>query len=158
MEDLVMDNIHENKYQLASTGEFDEITDISLTTGRWNFHYEGSFEVSSFEAGLPFKNLNKVFTIPLKEELYQYMYEKGIPEFVITSIGGLIKESFTEEELRLSIYLDPEGEMENQFQIEILTNKPPREALDLFNEFEDKYFDMISDDYLDLFLISIEYL
>lgn len=73
-------------------------------------------------------------------------------------IEAVIRKYFPEENLRLDLYEDPEGEMEDELAIYIATCDEPHAALDKLDKFDRKYWIEKIDQYGNFITVNVEYL
>ena len=135
--------------------------------GRWS-NYEsskkditvslGNFAITELHAGYSYSQLQSFFQIVNFLVIRRFISQNKFVYNALLEIKEVIKKYFPEEDLRLELYEDPEGEMENELAIYILTCNEPHTALYKLDQFDREYWVEKIDQYENFITVNIEYL
>ena len=136
-------------------------------SGRWD-NYEsrednitvsaGDFTITELHAGYSYSRLKSIFQVVNFLKVKRYLDRNNLLYSFLYEVEAGIRKYFPKENLRLELYEDPEGEMEDELAIYILTHDKPHVALNKLNKFDCECRTKKMDQYENLVTINIEYL
>lgn len=118
----------------------------------------GDFTVSILLVRYPYPRLQSLFQVANPSSVTSFMGQHPLLYNSLVEVEAAIRNYFPDETLRLNLYEDPEGEMDNELAIYVLTQKEPYVALDKLDTFDNEFWSGRTDSYKNLITINVEYL
>ena len=118
----------------------------------------GDFGITELHAGYPYSHLKSIFHVINFLAIEQYLDQNKFLYNVLFEIEAAIRKCFSEENLRLELYEDPEGEMEDQLAISIMTYDEPQVALAKLGEFDKDFWLNKIDQFGEFVSVNLRYL
>ena len=116
------------------------------------------FGITELHAGYTYSHLKSIFHVTNFLAIEQYLDQNTFLCNVVFEVETAIRKYFSEENLRLELYKDPEGEMSDELAIYILTRKEPHIALDKLEEFDCEYWIEKANQWDNFISVNLEYL
>ena len=117
----------------------------------------GNFSITKLHTGHPYWQLRTLFHIEDFLSVTKFISQNPTLYSTLLEIEEAIRMHFPEEKLRLALYADPEGEMNDELAIYILTKDEPRTALAKLDEFDNNFWLDKIDQYGGLVLVNLRY-
>ena len=98
--------------------------------------------MSTAQAHIPsiFERLQSLYLIPEPEEVFAFVEAHPILEGELFKTHNALREFFPQENFRLTRYVDPTGEMDDELEIKIVNPKSKTDLFSRLQAFYDAYW------------------
>ena len=117
-----------------------------------------NLNITGLYAGYPYSQLQRLFKIVDFSSIINFISQNPSLYNTLLETVETIRKYFFEEELWLEKYEDPEGEMDSELSINILTYNEPAIALNKLEKFDTEYWSGVVNQHKNMLSINIEYL
>ncbi len=149
-------NLRNNRFVFAKGNDLKEF-DIENFSSHSSPSYNFDVTIDSLYVGYPYMRLLELFQVRDSHSIISFINKHFFLNDYLLEIYKAIRNSFPEENLRIDLYDDPEGQMSSELAIYIQSTDSPGSALEKLDSFDNDFWIDRIDKYEGYISVNIEY-